>query len=100
MQATAANRIFERDTVERAEQMLESLVDGALMNVTGVDHKERLLYRLHDLVYLLAEEFADNVPPEVRTPPSLRPWAHAASLMATGSVRLPSMLGRPSGVCQ
>lgn len=86
--------------VEHAERMLESLVDGALMNVTGVDHKEQLLYRLHDLVYLLAKEFADSLPPELPTPPQTRPWARAASIMATGSVRLPSMLGRPSGVCQ
>lgn len=86
--------------VEHAEQLLETLVDGALMNVVGVDGEKRLIYRLHDLVHLLALEIAEEVPAVVRTPSSPRPWARAVSKMTAAPARLPSMLGRPSSVCQ
>ncbi|MFC1444083.1 BTAD domain-containing putative transcriptional regulator [Streptacidiphilus sp. N1-10] len=42
-------------TEAAAEYCLEQLVDGALLNICGVDRQGRPLYRFHELVLLLAE---------------------------------------------
>ncbi|MGW7201366.1 BTAD domain-containing putative transcriptional regulator [Streptomyces chryseus] len=42
-----------------AEQRLEQLVDGALLDICGVDRQGRPLYRFHDLVLLLAASLKD-----------------------------------------
>ncbi|MFF7358768.1 BTAD domain-containing putative transcriptional regulator [Streptomyces filipinensis] len=88
-----------RMPVESAERMMEALVDVGLLNVTGVDHKERLLYRLHDLLYLLAAEIVEETPAALHMTPPPRSWTRAVTMLATSPVRLP-MLGQPSGVCQ
>ncbi|WP_406148052.1 BTAD domain-containing putative transcriptional regulator [Streptomyces sp. NBC_01012] len=43
-----------------AEQCLEQLVDGALLDICGVDRQGRPLYRFHELVLLLARLLKDT----------------------------------------
>ncbi|MFF2045920.1 BTAD domain-containing putative transcriptional regulator [Kitasatospora sp. NPDC058170] len=82
---------------ELAELLLEVLVDKALVEVTEVDDDERLHYRLHDLVRLLATDPDSRPRPADRTyvpPQRFRDWADRS--LAKIAVISPAPLGHPS----
>ncbi|MFS0692396.1 BTAD domain-containing putative transcriptional regulator [Streptomyces nitrosporeus] len=55
-----------------AEQLLEQLVDGALLDICGVDRQGRPLYRFHELVLLLARSLKDAPRQSRREPTGAR----------------------------
>ncbi|MFF2348149.1 BTAD domain-containing putative transcriptional regulator [Kitasatospora sp. NPDC058115] len=80
-----------------AERMMEGLVDASLMDVAGADREERLRYRFHELVHLLAAEPAPEPAPVVRLPVQVRSFVQAprtTRLTPKGAVRPPLALGR------
>src|SRR6185437_204770 len=50
--------------VDDAEQLLEQLVDAALVDIAGVDATGLIRYRLHDLLRAFARECLHEAEPE------------------------------------
>ncbi|MGW7052802.1 BTAD domain-containing putative transcriptional regulator [Streptomyces sp. NPDC054887] len=67
-----------------AEQRLEELVDGALLDICGVDRQGRPLYRFHELVLLFAAALKD-APPQDEPPVPLGDAPHHAPSEATAA---------------